>query len=123
MDFSKMRHRITFLKPDRSAVNSMGETVMEYKEYKTVWAQVVPRSGREYDEADKLRPETSYDITTRYFGGITTDMRIRFRSRELRIEAVLNTDERNEQLRISAVEYGKNGGNGNGKSKSRYIRI
>ena len=117
MDFSKMRHRITFLKPDRSAVNSMGETVMEYKEYKTVWAQVVPRSGREYDEADKLRPETSYDITTRYFSGITTDMRIRFRGRELRIEAVLNTDERNEQLRISAVEYGKNGGGRHGKSR------
>lgn len=104
MDFSKMRHRITFLKPTGSKLNGMGETVPEYTEYMTVWAYVAPKTGREYEEAQKLRPETTFNILTRYFPDITSDMRIGFRGRVFYIESVLNIDERNEQLQIVAFE-------------------
>ena len=109
MDFSKMRHRITFLRPTRTKLNSMGENVPEYTEYMSVWAYVAPRTGREYDEAQKLRAETTYNVLTRYFPNITTDMRILFRGRILSIESVLNVGERNEQLQIVAVEKDRNG--------------
>ena len=109
MDFSKMRHRITFPKPTGSKLNSMGENVPEYTEYMTAWAYVAPKTGREYDEAQKLRAETTYNVLTRYFPGITTDMRISFRDRVFDIESVLNIDERNEQLQIVAVEKDRNG--------------
>ena len=109
MDFSKMRHRITFLKPTGPKLNSMGENVPEYTEYMTVWAYVAPKTGREYDEAQTLRAETTYTVLTRYFPGITTDMRISFRDRVFDIESVLNIDERNEQLQIVAVEKDRNG--------------
>lgn len=109
MDFSKLRHRITFLKPTNSKLNSMGENVPEYTEHMTVWAYVAPKTGREYDEAQKLRTETTYNVLTRYFPNITTDMRILFRGRILSIESVLNVGERNEQLQIVAVEKDRNG--------------
>ncbi len=109
MDFSKMRHRITFLRPTGVKLNSMGENVPEYTEYMTVWAHVAPKTGREYDEAQKLRAETTYNVLTRYFPNITTDIRILFRGRFLSIESVLNVGERNEQLQIVAVEKDRNG--------------
>ncbi len=109
MDFSKMRHRITFLKPTGTIKNSMSEYVPEYTEVMTVWAFAAPKTGREYDEAQKLRAETTYNVLTRYFPNITTDMRIMFRERILKIESVLNVDERNEQLQIVASEVDENG--------------
>ena len=75
----------------------------------SVWAHVAPKTGREYDEAQKLRAETTYNVLTRYFPGITTDMRISFRDCVFNIESVLNIDERNEQLQIVAVEKDRNG--------------
>jgi len=110
MDFSKMRNRITFQKPVQKSVNSMSENIVEYEDWKTVWAYVAPKTGREYDEAQKLRAETTYNVITRYFDGITADMRIMFNGRILKIESVLNIDERKEQLQIVASEvdnYGK----------------
>lgn len=110
MDFSKMRHRITFLKPMGTYKNSIGENVPEYTELRTVWAFVAPKTGREYDEAQKLRAETTYNVHTRYFADVTAEMQIRFNDRILKIESVLNVNERNEELLIVASEvdsYGK----------------
>lgn len=104
MKFSKMRHRITFLKPMGTYKNSMGESVPKYSELRTVWAFVAPKTGREYDEAQKLRAETTYNIHTRYFSDITAEMQIRFNDRILKIESVLNINERNEELQIVASE-------------------
>lgn len=104
MKFSKMRHRITFLKPTGTYKNTIGENVPAYTDYKTVWAFVTPKTGREYDEAQKLRAETTYNIHTRYFSDITAQMQIRFNGRILKIESVLNINERNEELQIVASE-------------------
>ena len=104
MDFSKLRHRITFLKPAGTHKNSMSENVPDYKEVRTVWAFAAPKTGREYDEAQKLRAETTYNIHTRYFADITAEMQIRFNGRILKIESVLNINERNEELQIVASE-------------------
>lgn len=104
MDFSKMRHRITFLEPKGTKKNSMGENVPDYTKVRTVWAFVAPKTGREYDEAQKLRAETTYNVSTRYFADITSEMQIQYNGRILKIESVLNLNERNEELRIVASE-------------------
>ena len=111
MDFSKLRHRVIFLKPLDKRLNSMNENVPVWIPFKpklsgdinadetsvyvltdnkgnavwrsagggqlyshqlslneyAVWANVSPMSGREYEESQKLRAETTYKITTRYF--------------------------------------------------------
>jgi len=81
------------------------------KEY-AVWASVAPMTGREYEEAQKLRAETTYNIITRYFPNITTDMKILHRDRIFDIVSVLNTNERNVELHIVAKERDRNGTEG-----------
>lgn len=148
MDYSKLRHRIIFLKPLDKKLNSMKENVpvwlpfkpsinanliidentdvyvtedkkgnailissggqlyahhMSIKEF-AVWACVAPTTGREYEEAQKLREETTYKITTRYFPNITHDMKIMFGLQVLDIISVLNVNERNTELLIMAKE-------------------
>ena len=150
MDFSKLRHRIVFLKPTETRLNGMKENIPVYvpikptasetpaKVYVTadsdgnaaldaengggqlyslneaikhyaVWGSVAPMTGREYDEAQKLREETTYKVVTRYFKDITTDMKILHGLKVLDIVSVLNIGERNTELQIVAKEFDRNG--------------
>lgn len=153
MDFSKLRHRVIFLKPLNKKLNSMKENVpvwipfkpdlknnpkinedidiyvasdnkgnailksvggrlsaheLTMKEFE-VWASVAPNTGREYEEAQKIRAETTYKVVTRFFPGITTDMKIMFGQKALDIVSVLNVNERNIELQIVAKEKDCNG--------------
>lgn len=150
MNFSKLRHRIIFLRPTDLTTNAMGETVPRYKPFKpylpltlqtqdadvylshdadgnavlmnsggdlyghnlalreySVAAFVSPMSGREYEESQKLRAETSYKISTRFFRGITPEMRILYSGREFEIVSVLDLNERHEELQIVVAETGR----------------
>ena len=147
MNFSKLRHRIVFLRPTDIETNSMGETVPKYKPFKpylplplqvdddkvyltydddgnalltyvdgkpyaqklalknySVAGLVVPMSGREYEESQKLRAETTYKISTRFFPRITQDLHILYDNREFEIVSILDLNGRHEELQIVATE-------------------
>ena len=147
MNFSKLRHRIIFLRPTDMIKNSMGETVPRYKPFKpylplpiqvdadkvylshdndgnavlkyidgkpyahklalqnfSVAGLVVPMSGREYEESQKIRAETTYKISTRFFRHITSDMRILYDNREFEIISVLDLGGKHDELQIVATE-------------------
>ena len=147
MNFSKLRHRIIFLRPTDMIKNSMGETVPRYKPFKpylplpiqvdadkvylshdndgnavlkyidgkpyahklalqnfSVAGLVAPMSGREYEESQKIRAETTYKISTRFFRQITSDMRILYDNREFEIVSVLELGGKHDELQIVAVE-------------------
>ena len=147
MNFSKLRHRIIFLRPTDMIKNSMGETVPRYKPFKpylplpiqvdadkvylshdndgnavlkyidgkpyahklalqnfSVAGLVVPMSGREYEESQKIRAETTYKISTRFFRHITSDMRILYDNREFEIVSVLDLGWKHDELQIVAAE-------------------
>lgn len=147
MNFSKLRHRIIFLRPTDMIKNSMGETVPRYKPFKpylplpvqvdadkvylshdndgnavlkyidgkpyahklalqnfSVAGLVAPMSGREYEESQKIRAETTYKISTRFFRHITSDMRILYDNREFEILSVLDLGGKHDELQIVAVE-------------------
>ena len=74
-----------------------------------IWAAVAPQTGREYTESQKLRAETTYNINTRYFPGITSEMKILHDSRAFDIISVLDIDCRREELKIIAAEREYNG--------------
>ena len=115
-DFSQMRERIVFLKPSSEDKNLMSEKIPKYEafhpakpELKTekdcmVWAKVAPMTGREYEEAQKLREETTYNVETRYFEGINASMKIKHRGRILDIISVLDIESRRVRLKIVAKE-------------------
>ena len=65
---------------------------------------VVPMSGREYEESQKIRAETTYKISTRFFRHITSDMRILYENREFEILSVLDLGGKHDELQIVAVE-------------------
>ncbi|MBE5039819.1 phage head closure protein [Ructibacterium gallinarum] len=73
----------------------------------SVAAFVSPMSGREYEESQKLRAETTYKIVTRFFPGITPQMRILYDSREFEIVSVLDMNEQHTELQIVAAEKGR----------------
>ena len=147
MNFSKLRHRIIFLRPTDMIKNSMGETVPRYKPFKpylplpvqvdadkvylshdndgnavlkyidgkpyahklalqnfSVAGLVAPMSGREYEESQKIRAETTYKISTRFFRHITSDMRILYDNREFEIISVLDLGGKHDELQIGAAE-------------------
>jgi SPP1 family predicted phage head-tail adaptor len=70
----------------------------------SVWAGVAPLTGREYEESQKIRAETTYRVVTRYFAGISPDMKILYNNKTLDIVSVLNVGERNTELEIIATE-------------------
>lgn len=130
MNIGRMRHRIVFLKPNERTENALNEDVPVWVPYHPgkklqgasadlesntmkkfmVWADVAPASGREYEEAQKLRPETTYNVVTRYFPDIDERMKILHNGKTLEIISVLNIGCRNEQLKIVAKDseyYGK----------------
>ena len=71
---------------------------------KMVWASVEPTRGREYQEAQRIRPELTYKITTRYHKEVTPDMFIKFKDRYFQIISIINVRERNEMLEIICTE-------------------
>ncbi len=92
-----------------------GNAVLEYANGKpmahklamseySVAAFVTPTTGREYEESQKIRAETTYKISTRYFRGINSTHRILYNNREFEIVSVLDLNERHEELQIIAAE-------------------
>lgn len=81
---------------------------LSIKEF-SVWAYVAPATGREYEEAQKLREETTYQVKTRYFPRITMDMKILYDSQILDIVSVLDVGGRKIELQIVAKERDRNG--------------
>ena len=109
MNFSKLRERVTILEPTNSKKNLLNETIVTHKPFKTVWACVVPMSGREYAEAQKIRAETTYKVYMRFIPGITSEMQIDYNGRILKIESILDLNGRHKELQLVASETDKYG--------------
>ncbi len=103
MDIGRTNKRITFCRYAERE-NALLQTEQELQEVKTVWASVEPTRGREYQEAQRIRPELTYKITTRHHKGITPDMFIKWGDRRFDIVSVINVRERDAMLEIICTE-------------------
>lgn len=103
MDIGRTNKRITFCRYEERR-NALNQTEQVLAEIKTVWASVEPTRGREYQEAQRIRPELTYKITARYHQGITPDMIIRYKGRYFNIVSVINVREKNAMLEIICTE-------------------
>ncbi|MCI9181080.1 MAG: phage head closure protein [Lachnospiraceae bacterium] len=103
MDIGRTNKRITFCRYEEKE-NTLLQIEQVLIEVKTVWASVEPTRGREYQEAQRIRPELTYKITTRYHKGITPDMLIKFGERYFNIVSAINVRERNEMLEMICTE-------------------
>ena len=103
MDIGRTNKRITFCRYEEKE-NALSQTEKALTEVKTIWASVEPTRGREYQEAQRIRPELTYKITTRYHKGITPDMFIKWGKRYFNIITIINVREKNAMLEIICAE-------------------
>jgi SPP1 family predicted phage head-tail adaptor len=72
----------------------------------TLWAEVMPVSGREYLGADQLIGETLTRFRIRYRADVTPGMRFRFQRRFYDIRAVIPPKWAGDELHCQAVDSG-----------------
>lgn len=63
----------------------------------------MPIRGFEQTLEERLRPETVYRVLIRYHRGITPDMKIKYKDRPLHITEIINVDEGDFALEITAT--------------------
>ena len=92
-----LRHLVTIQRPEVSRDTAGGEAIT-WTPIATVYASVEPLSGREWVTSNAMGGEISHRVRMRYFAGLVNTDRLLFNGRILRIEAILNTEERNIEL-------------------------
>ena len=99
----QMRERVDIqtLTDTQDAQGGRSET---WTVFRTVWAAIRPLRGREFLAAQQEQARVTHEIKLRWFSGITPKMRIMQGTREFRIDAVINVDERNQLMSLMCEE-------------------
>ena len=101
-DAGKLNKRITFTAYTET-INDIGQVTLSEQLIKTVWANIMPIRGFEQTLEERLRPETVYRVLIRYHRGITPDMKIKYKDKLLHITEIINVDEGDFVLEITAT--------------------
>jgi SPP1 family predicted phage head-tail adaptor len=99
IDPGKLRERVTVQQATESR-NAIGETVLAWSAYDTVWASVEGVSSREALDAGKIDIQISHRVRMRYLSGMTQNMRLSWRDRTLEIVSLLEYGNRSEHVLI-----------------------
>jgi SPP1 family predicted phage head-tail adaptor len=99
IDPGKLRERVTVQQATETR-NAIGETVLAWSTYDTVWASVEGVSSREALDAGKIDIQISHRVRMRYLSGITQNMRLSWRNRTLEIVSLLEYGNRSEHVVI-----------------------
>lgn len=89
--------------------DAMGQTKLEYEDYKKAWATVKPFKASEYNFVGKLKPEVTHRFYVRYREDITADMRLRFGKHVFNIVGPpIDINNKHELLEIQGEEIFEN---------------
>ena len=94
MKAGELRHRVTLQSPTET-LNSINEVVPTWTDVATVWAAVEPNTGTWVFQAKQANSNVKGRVRMRYRSDIQSNWRIKFGSRYLTIESILNPNERN----------------------------
>ena len=103
MRAGRLRYKVT-IQEVAETTDSYGSFTESWTTYGTVWAEIDPPKGREYFAAGQKQAEVTTRIRIRYLSGVTPKMRVLFGSRILKINSVIDTDERNIEQILMCVE-------------------
>jgi len=134
MKFGRLRHKILIAKPTGTTTNRMGEkvpafslfhpnlaeqlielqdgqwvdldgnSVDEHNSNYAISAEVTPLTGRQYEQSQKLRAETTYNIKMRYMPGMCHEMIIIYNGKKIFVESVLEANTPCTELLIVGYE-------------------
>lgn len=102
MKLGQMRYRITLQCLARVS-DDLANVRDEWIDLESVWADIVPVSGREYFAAAQNISETQYKIYIRYFPGVNAKMRVQEGTHTYEILSVLG-DKRSGIMMLMAKE-------------------
>lgn len=103
MKIGDLRQRITLQKSVKTADGHKGSTE-QWQDLASMWASVVPLSGREYFSAHQIKAEVTHRVKVRYREDVTVQMRFKHRDRNLYIESIIDIKEEREMLEILCKE-------------------
>ena len=102
MNVGRMRYRID-IEDYISSTDLDGFVTEDWNNFATVWADIIPVSGKEYFSSAQILEEVTNKIYIRYISSIKTTMRIIFGDRIFNIQSILS-DERHGFITIMAKE-------------------
>ena len=85
----KLRHKVQLQDEQIAQDPDTGEMVKTWATIATLWAEIVPLSGREFLAASAEQSEVRSRITIRYREDVTAAMRVVYRGKYFNILAVL----------------------------------
>ena len=104
MPAGKYRHRVRIEGPPVDARGLDGAVIQTWPTVAIVHAEVRDLSGREFYAARQTQAEVTTNVRIRYRSGVTTDHRIVYGTRTLRIEAVADEEGRRRELVLRCTE-------------------
>lgn len=99
IDAGRLRERVTVQQASATR-NSLGESVLSWADWQTVWASVEGVSAREALAAGQQETTITHKVRLRYLSGLTQQMRFSWRSRTLNIVSLLEYGNRTEHVAI-----------------------
>lgn len=87
-----------------NAADGGGGVTETWADTATLWAHIEELSGDEGFEAQQVASRLSHRVTLRYRTNVTPQQRLKYGSRILRINAVINPGQRNERLELLCAE-------------------
>lgn len=100
----QMRHNI-IIQEVAEVQTSSGAITETWSTFKTVRAEILPVSGREYFASQTTNAQNTVKFNIRYLSGVTTKMRIKYGDRIFDIDSVINYRERNHAMTLMGVEH------------------
>lgn len=108
MQAGKLKHRVTIQQVTETTKPS-GERSQSWGTLATVWASIVPLSGRELWNASQAQPDVTHTVTMRSGGDVTRDTitpkhRILHGSRVLNVLSIRDENEDGFTLVLNCME-------------------
>jgi len=101
MRAGRLRHALSIYSVTKAVGVSGAETLTLVLDWP---CEIMPMSGKEYQALGGTSNDMTHKITGRYVHGITPAHIGIFKGRRFRFKAVMNIEERNQELQIVAVE-------------------
>lgn len=100
----EMRHLVT-IESSTYTQDVYGEpTTGKFAPLDQVHAKIEPLRGREAFEARQVVSDVTHKVTMRYYPGLKTTMQLKHNDRTLRIEQIINPEERDIAHELLCVE-------------------
>lgn len=103
MRIGSLRHKIE-IQERLTFRDAMGGEIVSWEAFCYAWASIEPLIGREYFAARQTQATTTHRMRMRYQSGIKPYHRVQWAERYFNIDAILNPEERNEELVLLCSE-------------------